>query len=329
MIVDNVGRQIIIRCFVVFVLLMKYDLIILGSGVVGLSAAVYAGRLGLKTLVIGRETGGTIVKTDIVENYPGFRKITGQGLANNIFRHAKDYGVKIMAGDVKKVSWNKRDCFRVKTQKRVYLSKTVLFATGSKWRKLDVPGGKEFENKGVAYCALCDGPLYRGKIVAVVGGGDSAAKEALLLSKYAKKVYVLARAKLKAEPINLKFVKANKKVEVIEGIEVKEIKGGKFVEEIVLDKKVLKVGGVFVDIGHIPLSGLAVPLGVKVNKNKEIKINRDSKTNVIGVWAAGDVSDSKFKQAITGVGEGVKAVYSIYEYLNGEKVLCSCVDENC
>jgi thioredoxin-disulfide reductase len=306
---------------------MKYDVIILGSGVVGLGAAVYCGRLGLSTLVIGRESGGTIIKTDFVENYPGFRKITGGKLANNIFNHVKDYGVKILSGNILKVSWSRVGCFKVRVGRVFYSSKTVLFATGAEWRKLDVPGGKEFENKGVHYCALCDGPVYKGKSLVVVGGGDSAAKEALLLAKYAKQVYVLARSKLRAESINLKRVLANKKIRVIEGIEVKEINGGKFVEEIVLTKKIgdsnnFKVDGVFVSIGNIPLSSLAVSLGVKVNKKGEIKINKDSKTNVTGIWAAGDVTDSKFKQAITGVGEGVKAAYGIYEYLNGENVLC-------
>jgi thioredoxin reductase len=209
-----------------------------------------------------------------------------------------------------------------------------LFATGAEWRKLDAPGAKEYENKGVHYCALCDGPLYKNKIVAVVGGGDSAAKEALLMAKYAKRVYVLARSTLKPEPINKKLVDGEKKISVIEGVEVKEVRGGKFVEEIVLSKKVgdsdvLKIDGMFVDIGQVPNSGLVKKIGVKMNKAGEIVVGKESHTNIKGVWAAGDVTDAKFKQAITGVGEAVRAVYGIYEYLKNEKVLCSCVDENC
>jgi len=182
-------------------------------------------------------------------------------------------------------------------------------------------------NKGVRYCALCDGVFYKNKTVAVVGGGNSAAKEALLLSQYAKKVYLIARSTLKAEPINLNRVKAEKKIQVFEGTQIKEIKGNKFIKEVILAKKtgseVLKLDGVFVSIGHIPLSELAIKLGVKVNKNKEIIINKESQTNVKGIYAAGDVTDTRFKQAITGVGEGVKAVYSIYSDLGNEKVdLC-------
>jgi thioredoxin reductase len=173
-------------------------------------------------------------------------------------------------------------------------------------------------NKGIHYCALCDGPFYKDKIVAVVGGGDSAAKEALLLSEYAKEVYMLIRSTLKAEPINKERIKKNKKIKVIEGIQIKEIKGTKSVENAVLTKKIkgsniLKLDGIFISIGHLPKSELAKKLGVKLNKKAEIIIDKESKTNIKGVYAAGDVADTRFKQAITGVGEGVKAVYDIYE----------------
>jgi thioredoxin reductase (NADPH) len=315
--------------------LKSCDVFILGGGVVGLGAAIYAGRLGLESVVVGKLTGGTITKTDVVQNYPGIKSVTGAELANKFMDHAKEYGAKIYSGEVSDVSWNKkRNCFLVKTKKTHYNAKTLLFATGAEWRKLDAPGAKEYENKGVHYCALCDGPLYKNKIVAVVGGGDSAAKEALLMAKYAKRVYVLARSTLKPEPINKKLVDGEKKISVIEGVEVKEVRGGKFVEEIVLSKKVgdsdvLKIDGMFVDIGQVPNSGLVKKIGVKMNKAGEIVVGKESHTNIKGVWAAGDVTDAKFKQAITGVGEAVRAVYGIYEYLKNEKVLCSCVDENC
>lgn len=319
------------------------DLFVLGSGVVGLSAAIYSGRLDLKTVVVGKLTGGTITKTHIVENYPGIKSVSGMGLADKIMEHAKEYGAEIFSGEVTDVSWNKgKGCFVVKTKKRHYHARALLFATGSEWRKLDVPGAKEYENKGVHYCALCDGPLYKNKVVAINGGGDSAAKEALLMAKYAKKVYVLARSTLKPEPINKDLISKEKKISVIEGVEIKEVRGSRFVEEVVLSpwddsgepgKKVggsdvLKLDGVFVDIGHVPNSGLAKKIGVKVNKGGEIIIDKESQTNVKGVWAAGDVADAKFKQAITGVGEAVKAVYGIYEYLKNEKIVCNCVEED-
>ena len=309
-----------------------FDVAIIGGGIVSLSAAVYCGRLNLKTVVIGSESGGTLAKTNIVENYPGFISITGIGLTNKVLEHAKQYNNKIFQGVVEKVTWNRRSCFKVRTKKKDFHAKAIIFATGSKWRKLGVPGEEEFTNKGVHYCALCDGPVYKNKIVFVTGGGDSAVKEALLLSQFAKEVYVLARSKLKPEPINMQRMNANKKIKSFEGVQIKEIKGTKFVESVVLNKKlgesnVLKADAVFVDVGHVPLSTLAIPLGVKVNKNKEIIINKESKTNIIGIYAAGDVTDTKSKQAITGVGEAVKAVYSIYEYLNNEKILCGNVDE--
>jgi thioredoxin reductase len=312
----------------------KYDVAIIGSGVAGLAAAVYCGRLGLNAIVIGKEKGGTILKTDIIENYPGTGTISAQKLIDNFLKHTVEYGVEIKNDFVEKVSWSKRSCFSIKTKKGKVSSKTVLFATGSAWKKLGVVGEEEYRNKGVHYCALCDAPLYKNKVVVVVGGGDAAAKESLLIAKYARKVYVMARHSLKGEGVNMERVKKEKKIEVIENVNVKGIKGDKFVTGVVLDKvvggsKEFKTDAVFVDIGHVPLSSLAVPLGVKLNRKKEIAINKESKTNIIGVWAAGDVADTKFKQAITGVGEAVKAVYSIYEYLTGGKVLCSCVDENC
>ena len=311
--------------------IIPYDVVIIGSGVVGLSAGVYCGRLGLNTIVIGKETGGTITKTHVVENYPGIKSLSGIGLAKKFMDHAKQYEIKIYSGTVSDISKNKT-CFVVKTKKTHYHAKAIIFATGSKWRKLGVLGEEKYSNKGVSYCVLCDGPLFRDKIVAVAGGGDSAVKEALLLAKYAKQIYVIARSKLKPEPINLKRLKKEKKITVIEETTIKEIRGGKFVEKIILDKKfkgsnVLKLDGVFVDVGHVPLSELAKKVGVKTNKAKEIIIDRESKTNVAGFYAAGDVADSKFKQAITGVGEAVKAVYGIYEYLKGERIMCNCVEE--
>lgn len=304
----------------------NFDLIIIGTGIVGLSGAIYAGRMGLKTLVIGNEKGGTLAKTNVVENYPGFRKITGEHLTEKVLRHVKDYDVEIISKKVLKIS-KRKSGFKVGTKKKDYSTRTILFATGSKWRKLGVPGEDELKNKGVHYCALCDGPLYKNQDIIVVGGGDSAAKEALLLSKYAKKVYILARHKLSPEPINAKRVKANKKIEVVENIEVKEILGKKNVAGVKLTKKIidsnkLNADAVFIDVGNVPRSTLAKKIDIKVNKIGEIIIDKNSATKTKGVYAAGDVADSKFKQAITGVGEAVKAVYGIYEYIKNEKIVC-------
>lgn len=314
-----------------------YDMIIIGGGVSGLSAAMYAARLNLKTLVIGTNSsnelpiGGVITLTDNVENYPGFIKLTGQELADNIRRHALTYAplVKIDEDKVLKIN-KKKDCFSIKTKsKKTYSSKTIILATGTKWRKLPMEGALEYESKGVHYCSLCDGALYKNKTVAVVGGSDSAAKEALLLAEHAKKVYIIYRKeKIRPEPINGERIKKNKKITVITNTNIKGIKGDKFVTQVILDKKykgntILKLDAVFGAIGSDPLSELAKQLKVKLNEKSEIIINKNSETNIKGVFAAGDITDTSFKQAITGVAEGVTAAYSAYKYITSTNIKCT------
>src|SRR3989338_4054667 len=223
-----------------------YDIIIIGAGVTGLASAMYAGRLNLKTLVIGTNSsnelpiGGVITLTEVVENYPGFIRLTGPELAENIRKHALDYKDKVeikedLVDEVKKHG----DCFEIITKsKKKYLSKSILFATGTKWRKLSMKGTLEYESKGVHYCALCDAAIFKNKVVAVVGGSDSAAKEALLLAEHAKKVYIIYRGKeIRPEPINGERIKRNKKITVITKTNVTKIKGEKFVTHIILDNK--------------------------------------------------------------------------------------------
>lgn len=311
-----------------------FDFVIVGAGVGGLAAGMYGARLGLKTLVLGSShgtempVGGVITTTDTVENYPGFIKLTGTELANKIRDHAKAYDLATISEEKVETVSGKLGNFKVKTNKGEYNAKAVLFATGTKWKKLpeSVKGSREYENKGISYCALCDGPLYKDKIAAVVGGSDSAAKDALLLSNHAKKVYLIYRGeKIHPEPVNLKRVEENKKIEVINNTNVTEIRGEQFVKSVVLDKPYngkneLELNGVFIAIGHIVLSDLAKTLGVKLNKKNEIVIDhKTSATNVKGVFAAGDVSDKPFKQAITGVAEGCTAAYSAYECITNEQ----------
>ena len=305
-----------------------YDFIVLGGGGTGLAAAMYSARLGLKTLVLGTShgtelpIGGVITTTNIVENYPGFSKISGYELAKKIKEHAENYDLVTMKEEKATEIKKSKNYFIVKTNKDSYKTKTVLFATGTRWRKLEVPGSEEFQNKGVHYCALCDGILYKDKIVAVVGGSDSAIKDALLLSGYAKKVYIIYRGEeIRPEPINLEKVKKNKKIEIINKTNIKEIKGDKLVTSVILDKsykenKELKLNGVFIAIGHIIISELAESLKVELNEKKEIKINHmNSETNIKGVFAAGDVTDKPFKQLIIGVADGCTAAHSAYEYI--------------
>lgn len=310
----------------------KYDFVIIGAGVTGLSAAMYGARLGLKTLCLGTSSsselpiGGVITTTNVVENYPGFIRLTGNELAEKIREHAASYDLVTIKEEKTESIKKDKNKFLIKTSESEYEAKTILIATGTKWRKLEVPGSAEFENRGVAYCALCDAPLYKNKIVAVVGGSDSACKDALLLAEHAKKVYIIYRGEnIRPEPINADRVRANKKIEVINKANVLEIKGSKFVEKVILDRtyngsKELPLQGLFIAIGHIVLSDLAKPLGVKLNEKAEIILDhKTSETNVPGVFAAGDVADKPFKQAITGVAEGCTAAFSAYEFINKNK----------
>lgn len=304
---------------------MMYDVIIIGGGCAGLAAGMYCGRFGIKTLILGESLGGTIILTDVVENYPGFIRLTGQELADKLKKHALDYKefVEIKeqkVDNIKKINKG----FLVSDGKKTYKSKTIIYATGTKYRKLNVPGEKEFFAKGVHNCALCDGYAYRNKVIGVVGGSDSSAKEALLLSQYGKKIYIIYRGdKIHPEPINMERVKKNKKIEIISKTNVIQIKGNKKVTSVVFDKpykgkKEFKLDGLFVEIGHIPLTEIAKKVGVKLDKNNEIIIDRESRTNISGFFAAGDCVNTSFKQAIVGVGEAVSAAYSAYKYLEGE-----------
>ena len=313
-----------------------YDFIVLGAGGTGLAAAMYAARLGLKTLVLGHShgtesnIGGVITTTYVVENYPGFKQISGPELAKKIEEHALSYDLVTVKRERALSIKKEKGFFIVKAAKTVYNAKTILFATGTKWRKLPDTclNASKFDNKGVSYCALCDAPLYKNKVVAIVGGSDTAAKDALLLTNYAKKVYMIHRSsEIHPEPINLARVKKNKKIEVINNANIKELLGKEHLTGVILDrtykgKKQVDINGLFVAIGSVPLSDLAKPLGVKTNEKGEIKINHmTSETNIQGVFAAGDITDKHFKQLIIGVADGCTAAYSAYEYITKKHVV--------
>lgn len=310
----------------------KYDFVILGAGGTGLAAAMYGARLGLKTLVLGTTSGselpigGVITTTNYVENYPGFKKILGFQLAKNLEEHARAYDLVTIKNEKATKIKKSKKIFLVKTEKSEYEAKTILFATGTKWRKLEVPGSLEYENKGVNYCALCDAPLFKDKIVAVVGGSDSAGKDTLILAEHAKKVYIIYRGgQIHPEPITLKEIEKNKNIEIINNTNVVEAKGDKLLSSVILDKnyknsKELELSGLFIAIGHLVLSDLAKPLGVKLTEKNEIMIDhKTSETNIPGIYAAGDVTDKQFKQLITGVADGCTAAYSAFKYISANK----------
>lgn len=322
-----------------------YDVLIVGAGCAGSAAAMYAGRFGLKVVMIGELPGGTITQTHIVENYPGFESITGLELGERLLNHAKAYGVDVKMEKVVSATRRPDSLFSITTDSgAVYLSRTLIAATGAEWKKLGAPGELEFANKGVHYCALCDGSFYKGRVIAVVGSGDSAAKESQLLAELGSHVYVFVRGDaLHGEPINNARVAADKKITVFTGVQVKEVVGGgdkkKKVTHLRLSKPcapvvpgaagaapkagaptdLFPIDAVFVLIGQNPVSEWAKPLGVALNAKGEILIDRMSRTNVSGLFAAGDVSDTEFKQAITGAAEGVSAAYSASTYLQKGK----------
>ena len=293
-----------------------YDLIIIGAGPAGLTAAIYAARYKLNFVVFSKQFGGMITESDRVENWPGDEKITGLALMNKLKEHVVSLGTKIIEGSVEKIE---KTVFGFKINDN-YKSKTVLIAQGSEKRRLNIKGEKEFSGKGVSYCATCDAAFFRDKKICVVGGNNSAAVAALLLSEFADKVYIIYRKeKIRAEPIWVERIKENNKISVINNINITEIKGDNFVKSVMLDnhfnnKRELSVAGVFIEIGSEPNTTLAVQLGVKLDGGY-IKTDSTQKTDIEGVYAAGDITtnSNKFEQVITAAAEGAIAVNSIYE----------------
>lgn len=300
-----------------------FDVIIIGSGMAGLSAGMYAGRFNLKTLVIGELPGGIITTTHLVENYPGIPSITGIDMGTVFLEHAKKFGAVLEFAKVVSAQRDENGIFRVTTTSKDFFGKTLIVATGAEHKKLGVPGEKELNAKGVSYCALCDAAFFKQKTVCVVGGGDSAAIEALILRDHCKKVFMFVRRDvLRAEPINYEKIKKSPNIEVRLKTEVAEIRGKEKVTSVLLTSgEELPMDGVFMAVGFTPLSALAVSLGVAVDAAGQIKINRNSETNIPGVFAAGDVCDTAFKQAITGAAEAVVASYFAYKYVE-EKGRC-------
>lgn len=295
----------------------KVDLLVVGAGFAGLSAAIYAARFNLKTLIVGDIWGGLIITTHIVENYPGYASISGYDLMEKFKEHVNYYKIPFWSDVITSLEKKGEGKFVAQTEdKKTIEAKAVILATGTKRKLLNVPGEKEFANRGVSYCATCDGILFKGKKIVVVGGSDSAAKEALLLSEYCQQVTILARSTLHPEPINGLRVKGKKNIAVREGVQIKEIFGSKFVEGVVLSNgEKIACEGVFIEVGHLAMTELAQKLGVKLNQKGEIMIDRYSKTNVSGLFGSGDCTDTEWKQGIVSAAEGAHAANSAFEYL--------------
>ncbi len=297
-----------------------YDLIIIGGGPAGLSAAIYAARFNLKSILISKLIGGYMMESPQICNFPSYKSITGVELTNNMKEHVKSLNIETLEKEVIEIKKIKTKEFLVKTKSnKDFKSKNILLALGTKKRKLDIKGEDDFAGKGISYCATCDGPLFKDKIVAVVGGSNAAAVSALLLAEFAKQVHIFYRKqKLRADPYWVKKIKDSKNIKVHYNIILKEIKGTTTVESIVLDNNTeMKVGGVFIEIGSIPSISLSKTLGVKLDKDDCIIVNQTQKTNIDGIYAAGDITtgSNKMRQIITACAEGAVAAESIYNSL--------------
>src|SRR3989338_3485466 len=305
---------------------MIYDLVIIGGATSGLTAGIYAARKKLNAVILTKEIGGQTLQTESIENFPGFEKISGPELIDKMKEQVQKYGLPVKSGtEVKSIS-ETDGVFEISTNMPDEIkAKSVIIATGKNPRRLNVPGEKEFENKGVVYCSTCDAPLFGDKTVVVAGGGNSGLNSTFDLLKYAIKIYVMeSEAKRRGDEFLQEKLKASGKVEFITNADIKEIKGTNFVEKIIyLDKnngqtKELAAQGIFVNIGWAP-SSVFVKGFLETNEYGEIMINpRTNETSVKGVFASGDVTDVKYKQCVIAASEGAKAALSAYDYLKSK-----------
>ena len=302
---------------------MKYDLIIIGGGPAGITAGIYASRLNLKSLIITKNLGGQIYnKAVAIENWPGIKSAEAVKLAKQMEDHLRSLNAEILQGEV--IGIEKKEDFSVFTKNKEFQAISVVVAAGSTPKSLNIPGEKEFLGKGVSACSVCDGPLFKGKDVAVIGGGNAGFETAVFLTNIARKIYIL---EFSEEPKSFgelqDIARSSKKVEVITGAELKEIKGGKFVESIIFNqngvKKELLVQGVFIETGYIPASKFLLGTA-DLNGNGEVIVDSNCMTSQEGLFAAGDICASSFKQIIIAAGDGAKAVLSAYHYIKKKNI---------
>lgn len=304
---------------------MSYDTIIIGAGAAGCSAATYATRYNLKTLMLGGPMpGGLITEALEVENYPGFTSISGQELAKRFLDQAIALGAEYKIEQATQITKSGDKDFTVVTGSGKYEASTIILAMGTHHRKLDAPGELEFAGRGVSYCATCDAPFFKNKVVAVIGGGNSAVEGAQDVSAHAEKVYIIYRSSLKAAPVYIDSLRRNKKIYEIPGTNVVEIMGDKLVNAVKLDNKyegseLLDVSGVFVQIGYIPKNDLALDLGVNITDYGYVAVDAGMGTNVPGVFCAGDLNNgsNQLHQQVTSAAEGAIAAQSAYRMLAG------------
>lgn len=305
-----------------------YDVLIIGGGPGGIAAGIYAARKKMKTMMLTESFGGQSIVSDDIQNWIGTKSISGFDLAKNLEEHLRaqediDITMPEKAVAVKEISGG----FEVTSDKgNTYQAKTLLIASGGRRKKLGIPGEEKFNGKGVAYCGTCDAPIFKGKDVAVVGGGNSALEAVADLIPYAKKIYLLIRSeKLKGDAVTQEKIIQSPLVEIILNAQPKEITGDAFISGVsYADKKTGKektiaIGGLFVEIGSVPNSEMVKDL-VELDARGEIIVDhKHGDTSKPGIWAAGDVTDDPYKQNNISVGDGVKAILSIYNYLQKHK----------
>lgn len=301
---------------------MQYDVVIVGSGAAGLSAALYARRYNMNTLVFEGEFGGETATAGKIENYPGLMSIDGYDLMKAMKEQGKALGVQFLEERVQKIE--RRDkYFLVTGEQETVQARTVILAFGSKRRHLGLPKEEELTSRGVHYCVTCDGPIFAGKTVAMVGGGDSSVKGVNFLGEYAHKIYFIVRGKeIVAEPINFEQMKKlGDKVEVLLETEVKELIGDKRLEKVVLSRAYkgsaeFILDGMFIEVGFDPDQTFVEQLGLQTDEAGYVKVDNMMRTNVPGVFGAGDATNhfGRFKQDITAAALGAVAATSAYEY---------------
>ncbi len=304
---------------------MIYDTIIVGAGPAGYSASIYASRYKLKNLIIGHELGGQITEAHLIENYPGYPSVSGQELMNHFKEHAEKLGAELVINEAKGIIQEKDKTFTVICENNEkYSAKSIILATGMKYRKLEIPGEAEFTGKGVSFCFVCDGMFFKDKTVGVIGGGNSATMAADYLSKVAKKVYLIYRRDvLTANPTWQEKISTNEKIIKVPNTNVIKILGENLLQKVELDNpyqgnKFLDLDGLFIEIGSVPSLTLAKSLKLETDEQGYIKVKPNQSTSLEGVFAAGDVTteSNKFRQVIAASAEGAIAAEGAYKYVH-------------
>lgn len=298
-----------------------WDVAVVGAGPAGLTAALYAARKNLSTILIALDLGGQVGITHLVTNYPGLPVIEGPELVRMMFEQAYMYGLERMLGErVQNIRVDGRAKVLELVSGKEVKARAVIVASGAEKRRLEIPGESEFAGRGVVYCSTCDGPFYRDKTIAIVGGGNSALEAAVEMSGIAKKVYVVSRREWSADEVLKDKAGSAKQVKALVGYEPLEIVGSEMVEQLTLRNlktgktRKLKVDGVFIEVGLSPNSDLVLDL-VSTNQRGEVVVDEMGDTGVRGVFAAGDVTATKDKQIVIAAGEGAKAALAAFDYL--------------